>query len=291
MTATPEPIDHIERWRRIVVARREQHDAICAAQGRTTGDYWGRRAEGFRKFVQEAARNTDPFLECLRQRLRAQDDVLDVGAGTGRHTSALAPQVRHITALDPSEAMLAFLHEDIAAQGLNNVDVIAGAWPDAAERAPQVDVAISAHVVYPIEDIVPFLRALDGHARRYCFLNLMAGQPWFDQLDLWEAVHGEARMPQPTYIEVVNVLHQLGCLANVEIVFVETPRVFEGLDEAAERFSETVAAGEDPERVARLRAALQERLQPLDGGRLAFPRGRYPIGTVWWEAGALQNRG
>lgn len=289
MTDPPEPIDHLERWRRIVVARREQHDAVCAAQSRTTNDYWARRADGFRKFVQEAARNRDPFVECLLRHVTPEDTVLDVGAGTGRHTIALAPHVRHVTALDPSEAMLHFLREDVAAQGMENVDVLDGAWPDVAASAPEVDIAINAHVLYPIEDVVPFLRALDARARRFVFLNLMTGQPWFDQIGLWEAVHGEQRMPQPTYIEVVNVLHQVGCLTNVEVTFVETPRMFESLDDAFDRFGETVAVGEDPERVARLRSALQERLEPLEGGRLAFPRGRYPLATVWWEAGALQG--
>jgi SAM-dependent methyltransferase len=283
-----EPIDHIERWRRMVVARREQHDAVCAVQGRTTGDYWARRAEGFRKFVQEAARHSDPFVGRLFQELRPGDTVLDVGAGTGRHTTALAPRVRRVIAVDPSAGMLRYLREDVAARGIENVQVVEGAWPDVAEHVPVADVAISAHVLYPIEDVVAFLRALDGHARKACFLQLMTGQPWFDQLGLWEMVHGEPRLPQPAYMEVVNVLHQLGCLANVGIDVVETPRVYESLDDAAERFYEAVAVGDDAEQRKLVREALGERLTPVDGGRFAFPRGRYPLATVWWEAGALQ---
>jgi hypothetical protein len=185
--------------------------------------------------------------------------------------------------------MLGFLREDAAALGLDNVEVIEGAWPEAAAQTPAADIVISAHVLYPIEDIVPFLRALDGHARRTCHLNLMVQQPWFDRLGLWEAVHGEERRRQPTYIDAVNVLHQLGCYASVEIAWVETPRRFDSLDEALERFAETVAVGEHAEKVRKLREALAQRLEALPGGRFAFPRGRYPLATVWWEAGALQD--
>ncbi len=229
-----QPIDHIERWRRIVIARREQHDAVCAAQGRTTDDYWARRAEGYRKFTQEASDAGDPFIDCVLRHLRPEDTVLDVGAGTGRHTIVLARHAQRVIAVDPSAAMLRFLREDADAQGLSNVEVIEGAWPETAAQAPEVDLAISAHVLYPIEDIVPFLRALDGHAGRLCFLDLMAWQPSFDRLGLWEAVYGEARHPQPTYIDAVNVLHQLDCHASVDVAWVETTRAFDGLEDAVE---------------------------------------------------------
>jgi len=287
MTESPSPIDYVQRWRDLVVARREQHDAACAAQGRTTDDYWARRAASFRKFVQEAHDHEDPFIECILSRLRPEDTVLDVGAGTGRHTTALARQAARVTALDPSPAMLEYLREDVVSQGLDNVDVIEGSWPDVADDVPQVDVIISSHVLYPIEDIEGFLRAFDLQTRRYCFLHLMTGQPWFDQLELWEAVHREARRPQPTYIDAVNVLHQLSCMANVAISWVDMPRSFDDLDDAFERFAETVAVGEDAARAERLRAALRERLTKAADGRVAFPNRRYPVATVWWEAGAL----
>jgi SAM-dependent methyltransferase len=286
-----EQIDHIERWRRIVAARREQHDTVCAQQGRTTDDYWSRRAEGFQKFVRESAGVRDPFLDLLVAHLRPDDVVLDAGAGTGRHTLPLARHVAKVIALDPSAAMLRFLREELAGQGIANVEVAEGGWPDAAERLPQVDVAISAHVLYPIEDVVPFLRALDRQARRRCFLHLMVWQPWFDQLGLWEAVHpaSSGRLPQPVAIDAVNVLYQLGCYANVDVAWVEAPRTFDSLDDAFERVAETVAVGDDADRRARLREALAAQLDAIDGGRLRARVLRYPLATVWWEAGALQK--
>ena len=185
-----------------------------------------------------------------------------------------------------------FLDKDqvelVALELSRNVEVIEGAWPETAAQAPEVDLAISAHVLYPIEDIVPFLRALDSHAHRLCFLHLMVWPPWFDQLGLWEAVHDEPRHPQPIYIDAVNILHQLGGYANVEVTWVELTRAFDGLDDAVERFAESVAVGDDPERL-RLRDALAERLEPLEDGRLASPKRRYPLATVWWRAGALRS--
>jgi SAM-dependent methyltransferase len=287
MTETPQTIDYVQRWRDTVIARREQHDAACAALGRTTDDYWARRAAGFRKFVQEAQDQRDPFIDCILRQLRPEDTVLDVGAGTGRHTIALARHAKHVTALDPSAAMLNFLRADVASQRLDNVDVIEGAWPDDVPRAPEVDVTVSAHVLYPIEDIAAFLRALDAQARRWCYLHLMTYQPWFDQIELWEAVHGEPRRPQPTYIDAVNVLRQLGCFANVDITWTEMGRSFENLDDAVDRFADTVAVGEGSENATLLREALASKLVDTPDGKLAFPQRRYPLATVCWEAGAL----
>ncbi|MGB2696175.1 MAG: class I SAM-dependent methyltransferase [Dehalococcoidia bacterium] len=285
------PIDYITLWRDIVVSRREQHDAACAQEGRTTDDYWARRAEGLHKFAREASQGGDALLACVLRYLRPDDVVLDVGAGTGRHAIPLARHARRVVAIDPSPGMLRFLRDDATEQKLDNVDVVEGAWPDVADRVPQADVIISAHVLYPIEDVVPFLRAFDGHARRLCLLQLMVGQPWFDQLGLWEAVHGSQRLPQPTYIDALNVLHQLGCYTNVEIVRAQTPRVFDSLDDAVERLAESVAVGDDREQRARLREALAKQLEPTDDGRLAHPVRQWPLATLWWEAGALQTAG
>ena len=289
MTARIEPIDYVERWRRIVVARREQHDAVCSAQGRDTSDYWARRAAGFRKFAQEGAAMADPYLECVLRHLRPGDTVLDVGAGTGRHAVPLAAHARRVIALDPSPAMLGFLRQDVASHGLSNVEIVEGTWPGAADRVPQVDVVTCAHVLYPVEEIETFLRALDGHARRFCLLNLMVRQPWFDQLQLWETVHGEPRLPQPAYIDAVNVLHQLGCYANVELTWVEQRRGFESLEDAFERFAESVAVADDPDQRRRLNEALAARLELVEGEGLVSPVRRYPLATVWWEAGALKR--
>lgn len=284
-----EPIGYITRWRDIVVARREQHDAACAQQGRTTDDYWARRAEGFHKFAREASQGGDALLDCVLRYLRPDDVVLDVGAGTGRHSIPLARHARRVVAIDPSPGMLRFLRDDAESAGLDNVDVVEGAWPDVADRVSEADVIISAHVLYPIENVMPFLRALDSRARRLCFLQLMVWQHWFDQFGLWEAVHGSQRLPQPTYIDALNVLHQLGCYASVEIAWAQTPRLFDSLDDAVERLAESVAVGDDQEQRARLREALANQLEPTDDGRLAHPVRQWPLATLWWEAGSLQG--
>jgi len=73
---------------------------------------------------------TDSF-RALRDRLRDEaapagdEHVLDLGAGTGLLTLALAPRVASVTALDISAAMLDRLEAHAASKGLSNVELVA----------------------------------------------------------------------------------------------------------------------------------------------------------------------
>src|SRR3972149_11747674 len=98
-----QPIDFIDRWRRIVEERRRQTDDAYARLGRTTRDYWARRAGRFAAFSRED--HPDPFLDKVLAHVDGQSTVLDVGAGTGRHTVPMARVVRRGFAVERSPAL------------------------------------------------------------------------------------------------------------------------------------------------------------------------------------------
>ncbi|MFL5626282.1 MAG: class I SAM-dependent methyltransferase, partial [Ktedonobacteraceae bacterium] len=100
-----------ERWQAILDARAQQMDAAYARLGRTSADFWDRRARGFHRATRDTI-TADPFFHRLKAEVTPQTTVLDVGAGTGRFTLALAPQARHVTALEPNASMLSYLRQD-----------------------------------------------------------------------------------------------------------------------------------------------------------------------------------
>ena len=162
------PIDFAERWRLIVERRRVQMEAAYAASGLQNVDYWGRRAKNYRDAL-HIKTEQDPLLLRVLRDITPETTVLDVGAGTGRHTLALAPRVASVTAVDPSAAMLGLLQEDLDAQKLTNVTVTQSEWLDASV-AP-ADVVLCSHVLYPIADVVPGFREglqlmVEGEKRR-----------------------------------------------------------------------------------------------------------------------------
>src|SRR5690242_3335433 len=98
----------VERWQELIDARARQMDAAYARLGRSSADFWDRRARGYHRSTKDSVVH-DPFYLRLRQVLTPQTGILDVGAGTGRFTLALAPYVKHITVVEPNAAMLNYL--------------------------------------------------------------------------------------------------------------------------------------------------------------------------------------
>jgi ubiquinone/menaquinone biosynthesis C-methylase UbiE len=87
---------------------------------------WDERVEAW-----EEVAVTPGFL-AIRDRIvelaepRRDDLVVDLGAGTGLLARALAPRVHEVVAVDLSERMLARLDDEVAADGLYNVETVVG---------------------------------------------------------------------------------------------------------------------------------------------------------------------
>jgi SAM-dependent methyltransferase len=258
-------IDFVARWAAIIERRRAQMDAAYAAAGIVQADYWARRAKQYRAALHTRI-DEDPFLLRVRAATTGDSTVLDVGAGTGRHTLALAPHVRRVTAVDPSQAMLGFLRDDVAAQGLRNVDVVEGEWLQA--DVPPADAVLCSHVVYPIGDVVPFIRKLDASAKDRVFIYLRT-DPLPTDLGLWSEFYGVPLQLQPTHMDLVPLLAQIGIYADVEVVHHRFTWTFETLDEAVEHVRPALCLRDgDAAADARLRSLLQQRLVAWEGGRL-----------------------
>jgi SAM-dependent methyltransferase len=277
------PIDFAARWAAIVERRRAQMDAAYEAAGIVHADYWGRRAKQYRAAL-HARMDEDPFLLRVRAATTSDSTVLDVGAGTGRHTLALAPHVRRVTAVDPSQAMLGLLREDIAAQGLRNVDVVEGEWLQ-AEVQP-ADAVICSHVLYPIGDVVPFIRKLDAAATHSVLIYLRT-DPLPTDLGLWSEFYGVPLQPQPTHMDLVPLLAQIGIYADVEVVHHRFTWTFETLDEAVEQVRNALCLREgDAALDERLRSLLQQRLVPWEGGRLGPEIASARSAIISWQPAA-----
>lgn len=62
----------------------------------------------------------------INTELQSESSVLEIGAGTGRHTLKIADKVKAITAVDISPDMLAALEQKASGKGVGNVKSIAG---------------------------------------------------------------------------------------------------------------------------------------------------------------------
>jgi SAM-dependent methyltransferase len=272
------PIDWAARWRGQVEARHEQGRRLDQQHRRA--DAWAGRAQRFARHVHEGGTD-DPLLRRLLAATSPETTVLDVGAGPGRHTLPLARESRSVTAVEPSAAMREQLEANLAHAGLTNVAVVAAEWPIAPDP-PRADLVVCSHVLYPVVEVEPFLRALDRAAERGCYLTLRLGQREGPYLDLFEQIWGEPRALAPTALDLFNVAHQLGFPANFEVVPFPSWRTFDDRADAVGQVLADVLNPADPRAASLTRAFLADRLVEREGklGLLAdAPR----AGVVWWS--------
>ncbi|HEY6284408.1 MAG TPA: class I SAM-dependent methyltransferase, partial [Ktedonobacteraceae bacterium] len=206
----------VQRWNEILEARAKQMDAAYAHLGRTSADFWERRARGFHRSTKNTV-NRDPFYLRLCDTVSSRTSVLDVGAGTGRFSLALAPQVDHVIAVEPSAAMMDFLRQDAADKDLRNISYVQTSWQEAPDNL-QADIVICSHVVYPIRDIEPFLLKLQKATHQGCYIYARATHIDALTAHLWRHYHHDERCMPPSYIHVVDVLYEMDIFANVNIV-------------------------------------------------------------------------
>ncbi|HXF50590.1 MAG TPA: class I SAM-dependent methyltransferase [Dehalococcoidia bacterium] len=271
------PGDAVRRWQELVDRRRRQIEAASAAAGLAREDYWAGRAAQYARSIREIDRD-DPFVGLVLQRVTPDSTVLDVGAGTGRHAVRLARVARRVVAIDPSRAMLSFLREEAERMGLRNIDIVEGAWPEV--DAPPADVAICSHVLYPIYDIVPFLRKLDASAT-WCFVYLRV-DPIVTDLGLWQEFHGEPLVDQPTHADALDVIHELGIAPNVTVFRLDARRSFASWDEAVEQALRSVCVPDTPENRSRLAELLRTRLREDEDGMVRTPPQTIRTAVLWW---------
>jgi hypothetical protein len=164
------------------------------------------------------------------------------------------------------------------------VETIEGTWPNAAVETRACDVVVCGHVLYNVQDLVPFLRALEDHARRRIVAEITAEHPWAWMNDLWRRFHDLERPTSPTAGDAVEVLRGMGFEPHVE------ERVAEPQPVGFERRADAIAlirrrmcltAGRDGE----VAEALGNRLRQTADLWSAGPATTALV-TIWWDAPA-----
>ena len=167
-------------------------------------DHWQQLASQFRYNFNHSE---DPLVKFLKDKMRPQNTLLDIGAGAGRLTLPLAMSCRKVVAVEPSPSMASALMDDIGLYGLSNVNVIQETWEDAT--VDPEDIVLCAHVIYGISDVEAFLRKLEAHARDQVWIVLFPESPQRSIYPMWQRVHGEERLRLPALPELQAALEEM----------------------------------------------------------------------------------
>lgn len=269
------------RWTRLVTARLAEMDELSPGAGVVGPGYWNSRARRFAKYVEGTAER-DPLFRRLRQATSRRSSVLDVGAGPGRFSLALAPRVSEVVAVDSSRAMLRILQRRASALGLANIRTVEERWEDV--DVPPADVVVCSYVLPLVAHVAPFLKKLDQASRQRAFLYLNGASVDFLFDPFWRHFHDRPRRPGPTYLDAVAVLAELGIRADVEVVEVPVRSRYANVNAAAKAYREQLLLPDVPEVRRELRGLLSSWLVE-DGRGLRPPVRTTPAAIVSWGPG------
>jgi SAM-dependent methyltransferase len=273
-------------WAERVHANRDQAERLRES---TTGDHYA-PISGL--FVADPRRTDEPTLEMLRAMAVPDETWLDIGAGAGRYALPLALRVRRVIAVEPSAGMRRAMRAGLDEHGLENVRVVAGSWPESLpllEPLPAADVSLIAHVGYDIEEIGPFLDAMEAATRDRCVAVLTDRSPASIADPFWPLVHGEGRVALPALPDLLELLHARG--RETEVVRVQrSPRSFESVEALTAFLRRQLFITEGGDKDRHFRAILPDMIVFHDGAWTLADRPTGSSGIVVWRPASAAGR-
>jgi hypothetical protein len=198
-TLRPTAADALRAWAHRVAANRDQAERV--REGTPSRDFYAPVASSFSA---DPRRTDEPALDVLRSLVTPGETWLDIGAGGGRYALPLALLAKEIIAVEPSQGMRGVLQQGMTEHGISNIRIVPERWP--MDGAPTADVALMASIGHDIEEIGPFLDAMEASARRLCVAVMVDVSPPYLAEPFWPPIHGEARIPLPALSEFLVLL-------------------------------------------------------------------------------------
>ena len=255
-------MDWEANWKQIV------HERATLAGTHPDPGYWDRRAP---TFARSTKARVDQLLAVVDPYVSPRKTLIDAGAGTGRHAVPLAERLEWVTAVEPSEGMRAQIPPR------DNMTIIASTWED-AEVAP-ADLVICSHVLYGVDDPVPFISKLDACARDRVFVVMRETDLPHPSAAIRKRMLGEAGPRMPRFSELFMLLIQMGIAPDVAFLRYRSTTRYADFDEA---LLDTRAMVGDAWDEGTGRAMLEEMLT-RDGDQLVFDGEPVVAGVAHWQ--------
>jgi SAM-dependent methyltransferase len=243
-------------------------------------DAWRHRAREYDARIQRRWSQPDSTRDWILSQVSADTTALDIGAGTGRWAILLARHVRSVTAVEPAPAMIEVMNENIAQEGIHNVQVIQGSWPHV--QVGLHDVSLCAHAMYSSPDLPAFVRAMVQATRHTCYMLLRVPMANSMMAEIARHIWGQPHA-SPNFTVAYNVLVDMGIHANVlmEDSGLWEPETSANLEEALSDVKRRFGLLDSIEHDGYLRDLLIQRLAFRDGVYI-WPR-EVRSALVYWD--------
>ncbi len=114
--------------------------------------FWRRHANRYDRVARLLNGNFDDMVACVAEIVDGSTRVLEIAAGTGLVTQAMAGVVGHLVATDTSEAMLEALRGRMAHLGASNVEVRTADAQALPFEDGEFDALVAANVLHLLPD-------------------------------------------------------------------------------------------------------------------------------------------
>jgi 2-polyprenyl-3-methyl-5-hydroxy-6-metoxy-1,4-benzoquinol methylase len=268
-------------WRELVEIKIKSREKRPGWHPRT--DVWADRAAHFKEHVKRRWTKPDSSRDFILSRIEPDATVLDIGAGTGDWSILLSRRAKHVTAIEPSNAMIDVMKESLASGKITNVRIVQGSWPDVTVEPH--DYSLCSHAMYGYPDLAEFVQRMAACTRRMCFMLLRAAS--LNSIRAEAAQHiWDQPLDSPNFTIAYNVLLQNGIFANVlmENTGFWKPRTSSSREEALESLRHYLGLNESSGHEEYLRELLQRRLRWEDGKYVWPPDVRSAL--VYWQPGS-----
>ncbi|MCX6439936.1 MAG: methyltransferase domain-containing protein [Actinobacteria bacterium] len=141
---------------------------------------------------------------------------LDIGCGGGIAAFAMGKKAGRVIGIDHQRQILEMFSENSQVRNIDSV-VHEGFWPAIANEVEVADVVAAHHVVYNVLDIVPFISAMNTHARKRVVIEMPQNHPLSNLNSAWKHFWDLERPIKPTPKDLLNVLNEMGISARLEL--------------------------------------------------------------------------
>ena len=148
--------------------------------------------------------------------LPVNGSILDIGCGGGIAAFAMGKKAGLVIGVDHQVEMLEMFSENAKERHIDS-KVYEGFWPEIESKVEVADIAVAHHVVYNVQDIVPFIKAMNSHARKRVVIEMPQHHPLSNLSEAWKFFWNLDRPVNPTPQDFVDVLSELGINAHVQL--------------------------------------------------------------------------
>lgn len=221
--------DYIDLWKENMkewdgtLSNRMIHDKV-------EEDFWN-------SFLEKKKQKGEDYLNSYAYRIQEElltllntnDRVLEIGPGWGNYTFCVAENVKHLTCVDSSQSVIAFLREETEKHQLNNVSLLHGKWEHLYMKHCY-EVVFGINCYYRIRNIGEALLKINNVASRLAIVGMTSGPEKPHYVDLHKEKGYSIKFRRRDYIHLQNILYQLGIMANCKIIEIPTISIYDSYE-------------------------------------------------------------